>query len=294
METKYKVVGIILVLLMATGIGVVIYQYSQGGTSTSEPTSEPIQTNEITVPSDISQYTNTEEITETMSAYQDTKMKEISIDQGLDSFRVEWEMKGSKTTTSIEIGNTVQIADNSEESITYPYSDDTWQKVKEIQVDKTIKKARLYFKMLVSYGSASAIFKVNGEIIGDSFTVDLNNYKSFAQDFSDLSIESGDKVQLYIRTSHLNLVLLKQFQIRYDIVENVAESDVNYQIKINGVPETSWKVINSRDYTSVTEDIFTEGISADSTIELWVMTAQGVEVSVKNMEICYEVRQISS
>lgn len=293
---KVVPIAIILMVLISVGVGIVVYQYSQTKTDqTTTTTTTGTEPTIETIPSDKTQFSALDEVTKTMTSdYRKVKMKEILLNSNVTSFTVKWEIKGSKTFEYTEIGDTIQFADNSEELT----AENKFIKMKEIAIDENIENARFSFKMAVM-GESVAVVKVNGEKVGKEFKLSRSGYKSFTQEFQEINLKSGDKVQLYVRAisqftpligSTPSCASVKDFQIRYDIVENVAESDVNYQIKINGVPETSWNVINSKDYTSVTEDIFTEGISENSTIELWVMTARGIEVSVRNMEICYNVK----
>jgi hypothetical protein len=289
---KIVPIVIILLILISTGVGVVIYQYSQQKRTDSPTDSEPTLE---TVPTDTTQISNSDEITKTMPSYQSVKMKEVNLASKVSSFRVKWEMKGYQTEKYIEIGNTVQFSDNDK----VKHSTSGWAKIKEIEVDKSFDKARFCFD-LKTFGGIGEI-RVNGNKIGKTFgTLLLSDFKSFTQDLTGLDIKKGDKIQLWLKTKEEYIPLIgkrifpvsaQNFQIKYNIKVRVLSSrDVYHQIKVDGIPKTNWNSVNSEDYKLVEIDINSRQTLQNITVELWVKAALGVEVSVRNMEICYNVK----
>jgi hypothetical protein len=292
METKYKVIGIGLVLILAMGIGVFVYQYTRIGNRTGTPPSIPPSGE--TVPTDTMQYASNSESTKTMPSYQDTKMKEVAVDAQISSFRVKWEMKGVQYYRNVKISNKIQASDNETDSRPrkLTLNSPAWYKIKEVTVPDKIDKARIQFDINPGL-SAEVELRVNGETLKKIGK--FSDKESFTKDYFNLNIEAGDKVQLFVKTDTLlflywSSVDVSNFQIKYEVIERTSKPDVNYQIRINGEPQIQWKIANSKNYEQLDEDIHSSSLLENCTISLWTMAAQGVQVSAKNMEICYDLR----
>jgi hypothetical protein len=287
MNQKQKIAVVIFIvgILAITGIGIGYYSQTIGDTSTIN------QKDSETVPSDVVQYINNKEVTKTISTTGLIKIKEIQLDEEIESFKVKSKMHTKTPYKRWEISNNIQFSDNEVKR----HSDffGSWTKLKEIEVDQPIKKARFYFEMKADWGRAIAEIRVNGNDIGKDQGGYITDYKKFVQDLTGLDIEKGDKIQLWVKpdTSLIffsNTVSVRNFQIRYDYQEGVTVEKIDYQIRSNEISlMKSWKTFESKEYKEISQIINTGGIPANNTIEIWIKGSLETQVSIKDMKLCY-------